>query len=163
MIAIYSVVLAFTVDSYQEFNPKEILPTEVEKIANKHKVSLMTEEEIKSFEEWKKSSVFQYNWYWRIGQSETELYAQYLNDTSIGEKRSDGFFDIVDNTFGAVGSGFGLMFDLLTFNILSPVEIPVWLTWIPFLLVFPVWVAVIIWLLPVIIKLIGAIGNWIPL
>lgn len=70
--------------------------------------------------------------------------------------------DAVGNFFGAIWNGIGYLINLLTFNIINPVTLPTWLTWVPFIMVLPVWIMVFYWLFPYLIDIIKAIGNLTP-
>jgi len=64
--------------------------------------------------------------------------------------------------FGVIWSGFGMAMSLLTFGLTSPVAFPWFLSWIPFMMVLPVWLCIIYAMIPVATATINAIGNLIP-
>lgn len=55
---------------------------------------------------------------------------------------------------------FAFLFSFITFNILLP-GMPVYLSWIPFLMVIPVWSIVIIWILGLAMDIVEAVGDLI--
>lgn len=83
----------------------------------------------------------------------------------LNEETIDGSMDwwnSIQTFFDTIIKGFTFLINFLSFGIVCPVAFPWWLSWIPFMLVLPVWLAVIYMLLPHAIAMINAIGNLIP-
>lgn len=76
------------------------------------------------------------------------------------------FFSIFVSMLGTVINVIVYTIGFMTFNVFGGQvlsdgsSLPIWLTWIPFMMVLPVHIAIVYWLAPYVIKLIKAVGAW---
>lgn len=94
-------------------------------------------------------------------------FLEYVNGNYTGPARN--WWEQVMSFFGTVWDGFGYAINLLFFNIANDnlvmtdgSTLPSYLTWLPMIMVLPVWIIVTYGLLPYAIRMINAIGNLIP-
>lgn len=66
------------------------------------------------------------------------------------------FLSYISKFVGYIQSYLVFVFNFLSFNIVNPVGLPVFLSWIPFLMVFPVQIAVTVRILPLVVDLLKA-------
>jgi len=88
-------------------------------------------------------------------------------DESVSAYQNMSWLDSIGAFFGSIVDAFSYIIGLLTFNIVGSSlsdgsTVPAVLSFVPLLMVLPVWIAVIYWIAPYAIKAIQAIGNWIP-
>ena len=102
-----------------------------------------------------------------IGGSHDDLLDSGSASSDIDPEGSESWMSSIGEFFGAIVDAFGYLWNLLSFNITNTelsdgTHLPPVMTWLPALMVLPVWLAVIYWLMPYAIKAMEAIGSWIP-
>lgn len=160
MFAIYLVVHAFSINSVAEFDVNSQVPdiTDVEEVAFKNDGQIYditdAELEFKKMVESTNPFLITPN---HGNLTEAELaFVGHVEE----EMRIPFVSDLLD-LIGLVIAFIGMAFSFLTFNIANPVGLPVYLTWIPVLLVVPCWIIIIHALIPYVIKFIDAASNFI--
>lgn len=94
------------------------------------------------------------------GTSGTEVL---IEDEQIDAYEDLSWIDSIGAFFGSVLDAFTYLIGFLTFGLIGAYGIiPVFMQWLLLLMVLPVWIAIIYWLAPYVVKAISAIGNWIP-
>lgn len=131
MFLVYMVVHAFSVSAYSEFNPENVLKNDVAYVYD-----------LADAEKNKESNMWNDFWDW--------LFALPV----LG-----GLLEALSQFFNIVITGITFGLNLLTFSIFTPeaLDMPIWLTWIPLLMVIIPWIIIVKELLPRVIDTIKAL------
>lgn len=132
MFLVYLVVHAFSVSAYDEFNPENVLKHDVAYVYD-----LGDAGSENSQGDW-------WNDFW---------------DWMFALPVLGGLIKAISQFFNIIITGITFGLNLLTFNIASPegLAMPIWLTWIPLLMVLIPWIIIVKALLPKVVEVVKAL------